>query len=135
MASNPIFVIGREGGDVVAFPDVRSAEGFMEPPEVEANAYRVFDSVGHLATLEVRRFDVVIRSWSVELLEDDLRRALAGFLREHGRATDGMDLGTLVADAYKVARDEELARTRPRLLVPLLRFLRRRTDSAVEDLH
>ena len=127
--STPIFVVDADGGDVAAFPDVRAAEGFMEVPEAQANAYVVFDSAGRAGDLAIEGFDVKLRSWSAEPRHTDFRRVLERYLLEHGHpSTDQLEVHELMIMAYQVARDQELARTRPRIVVPLIRWLRARSD-------
>ena len=127
MPRPPIFVVDRDGGDMLAFDDVRLAEGFMEPPEVEDDAYEVFDSAGHVGALTIREFDVLIESWSASPDLGRFRRVLEAFLGGDQRAIgDEVDLDVLVSSAYQRAQEEELARTHPRFLVPFLKWFRRR---------
>lgn len=124
--SGPIFVIDRDGGDVLAFEKSTAAEGFMEVPEVESNGYLVLDGDGRVADLAIVGWDVSISSWSAPSPER-LRQHLAPFIRAHGGQVSAKDsIAKLVEDAFKIARDAELARTRPRFLVPIIRWLNRR---------
>lgn len=131
--SPPIFVVDRGSGDVVwAFSDPQAAQGAMEPPEVNEDAYLVFDCRGHIATLGVERFDTKIQGWSPEPDADRLRYVLTRFLVTHGRNVHvSVRLDDLVNEANKLATEVEYARTHPRILVPLLKWWRRReTGSA-----
>lgn len=123
----PIFIIDRDGGDLRAFPAPQAAAGFMEPPEAEQDAYVVLDRFGHQATLGIDRYDVTIQSWSIEAWPDRLRKALAVFLAGQGHPLPhDATLEELVTESTRVATEAELARTHPRALVPVLRWLRSR---------
>lgn len=126
--SPPIFVIDRESGEIVwVFTSPRAAEGAMEPPELNDDAYVVFDRFGHEATLGVDKWDVKIRAWSSEPSPDRLREALTTYVGGHSQTDPrGLNLEDLVADASRFALEEEYARTHPRTLVPVLKWLRRR---------
>lgn len=126
MPTPPIFVFDRDGEDMLAFQDVRSAEGFMEVPEVRRDAYAVFDSAGYVGTLTVRGFDVVVRSWSDSPDRDTFRRALEAFLGGDQSLVDTqVNFDMLVSAAYQRACFEELTRTHPRFLVSILKWFRR----------
>lgn len=126
MPSAPIFVVDREGGDILAFPNVRAAAGYMEPPEVEAGEYAVFDSAGHVGTPTVRRFDVVLESWSEAPDSESFWQVLAAFVHAHSaEVPESVDLEQLVAAAYRLAQREKLERTRPRILIPVLTWVAR----------
>lgn len=115
----------------MSFADARAAAGFMEPPEVMEDAYLVFDRTGHEAVLGVERFDVVITAWSAEPAPDRLRGFLTRYLEEHeGFVDQDASLDDLAARADRTAVERDLARTRPRVLIPILRWFRARRASA-----
>lgn len=126
-------MVDRESGDVVwVFADLRAALGAMEPPEVTADAYLVFDCRGHLATLGVERWDTKIEGWSTEPHPDHLRDLLTRFLVSHRRTpTDTADLDELVVEAGALATEVEYTRTHPRVLVPFLKWWRGRASGSV----
>ena len=113
----PIFVIDRDGGDLLAFETVVAAAGFMEPPEVKEGAYLVFDADAHEAVPGVRGWDVELASWSPDPRQSELRALLVGFLSEHE-----IDLGSdarfddVVGEAAEVARRLDADRIRPRFV-------------------
>lgn len=124
----PIFLIDSQSGDVVAsFSDIRAAQGWMEYPDVEDNAFLVLDRLGFRADLGVMRWDVVIEGWSAEPEPGLLREVLTSFIKAQRQAVpEEADLQYLVRRADLLATEAELARTRPRVLVPVLRWFRAR---------
>jgi hypothetical protein len=123
----PIFVVDRDGGDVSTFDDARAIGGVCEPPEVQADAYLVFDSLGHQATLAVTGRDTTIQSWSAEPAPEQLREYLARFVLGLGHSVDDEhDLPGLVRMAAELARGAQDRRTHPRFAVHFAAWLRRR---------
>lgn len=112
----PIFVIDREGGDVLAFDTVVAAAGFMEPPEVKEGAYLVYDAGAHEAVPWVRGWDVQLASWSHDPRPNELKALLADYLSTHGVGAEAeVGLGELVSRAAEVAHRLESDRARPRI--------------------
>jgi len=130
----PIFIVDRESGDIVwAFSDARTAQGVMEPPEVNAGAYLVFDGAGHVGALNVQGHDVVIDSWSREPSTVEFRPILNAYVGARRDVAEDATLDDLVLAAYELAREEELARTHPRFLIPLMRWITRRPKNPRAD--
>lgn len=131
----PIFVVDRESGDIVwAFSDARTTQGAMEPPEVDAGDYLVFDGGGHVGALSVQGYDVVIDSWSREPSKDDLGSILKAFVTSRrADVAEGATFDELVLAAYELACEEVLERTHPRFLIPLMRWMSRRTGNPSAD--
>lgn len=124
----PILVIDRDGSDVFAFQTPTAASGFMEPPEVAENAYRVFDANGHEAVLGIRGWEVVLDAWSPVAREDELRALLLLFLAQcHISVSPGASLNEVVHEAARSAQALERDRIRPRILRSVVRWLGKAT--------
>lgn len=123
----PIFVICREDGDVLAFETVTKAAGYIEPPEVDEDAYRIFDALAHEALPVVSKWDVEISSWSEDVRLTELRTVLLGFLSASGaEVQDDWSLDDVVRAAAEVAYSAERDRTWPRFVPRVVAWFRRR---------
>ncbi|MDQ6883895.1 MAG: hypothetical protein M3077_06605 [Candidatus Dormibacteraeota bacterium] len=83
---SPFFLGYHEPGaeeEFQVFKDYGQALSYMETPEVDEGAYRLFDSAGRQAVLGTQKWDVIARDWS-EPKPDEMRSALSAFLRRKG---------------------------------------------------
>jgi hypothetical protein len=79
----PIFLASDEDADLMVAPTVAAAEAEMEPPEVSAGYYVVFDSAGHVGTLTIEKWSVTISGWSDEVYPSELRRRIQRYFNEN----------------------------------------------------
>lgn len=98
----------------------------MEPPEVEDNAYRVFDARGHEAVLAVPRWDVELVSWAPSAREGELRTVLLTFVSKNNVDVDAQaSLDEVVRKAEQLAYRLQCDRLRPRIVWTIAKRLRR----------
>ena len=88
----PIFVANDEDDDLDIAPSVAWAVGDMEPPEVSAGHFQVFDATGRQGHLQIDRFDILIERWDPAADVSGLRSRIDRCLRLHSIVVDeGLD--------------------------------------------
>ena len=79
----PVVVVDIEAGDALVFRSAEEATGYMEPLDVEAGVYRVYDAEGRLITVRTEGRTVWLeRAESVPNHQNDLRASVVFTLRE-----------------------------------------------------
>ena len=115
----PFFLAYHEAGaeeEFQVFKDYGQALSYMETPEVDEGAYRLFDSAGRRAVLGTQKWDVIVRDWS-EPKPDEMQSALSEFLRRKGYEppdTDA-DIRTFAGNVAPILEELEKHHT-PRLI-------------------
>lgn len=122
----PVFIVdGSTYELVLSADDPISAAGKLEPPEVEAGELVAFDRFGYRANVGTLRWDVVIGGWSETPDPELLMRILAHYLESRGPLV-GHTLDQLASQADALMQEEALSQTRPRALIPLLKWQKAR---------
>jgi hypothetical protein len=124
------YILVTEDGDSLdlrIFGDLDWLLGHIEPPEVLAGAYKVFDSAGRMGRLEARhdRWEVALVGWE-DVDEDEFRRLVLKALKP-SEAVEMVDLNlqhfvAALRERVPLYRRPNLWRSR------LPRWLRRRPD-------
>lgn len=103
----PIFVANDEDDDLDIAPSVAWAVGDMEPPEVSAGHFLVFDATGRQGYLQIDRFDILIERWDPAADVSGLRSRIDRCLRLHSIIVDeGLDDSDYVQEAARLIFNE-----------------------------
>ena len=123
----PFVLIDNQSGEVLEVASsLKFILGTLEAPEVEQDAFALLDGAGHLATLSVVRWDVVVSAWSEDSQHDLVREALTRFLAASGSSgANQADLEALAEAAIAKSEARRIDSTHPAILRPILRWRRR----------
>jgi len=104
---SPIFVANDEDDDLDVAPSVAWAVEGMEPPEVSAGHFLVFDATGRQGYLQIDRFDIVIERWDPAADVLGLRSRIDRCLRLHSIVVEkGLDDSDYVQEAARLIFNE-----------------------------